>query len=93
MTAVLLDSRKMGSGGWVFLKEDGLALQVSGMLSGDRVGVAIHPQGEELFIAENSTLLLPEGVVRLRATHYEAVQRESGGVCIDLVRSNGHLNP
>lgn len=92
MTAVLLNSRKVGAVGWVFLRGDNLSLHASGMKDGDELSILTHPSGGELSIVADGTYPLPVGVKRIKALHVFAVERDEGGVNLDVVRNNGHPN-
>lgn len=89
MTVVLLDSRKIGSSAWVYVKR-ARGIEVDGMEIGDLLHLIFEFQdriGEELFIEENGSFPLPPGTVRLRAEHTRVseIARKNGGVSVDLI--------
>lgn len=92
MTAVLLDSKRVGSGGWIYLREDRGVIRFNGLLGGDLLSVDFYPAGKELSVDEDGTFPIPEGTERLKVHHLEAAIREVGGVNVDLVRTNGYPN-
>ncbi len=85
MTAVLLQSNKMGLTGWVCLRR-GNRLAVSGMEDGDGLFAFFKPQGEELSIVEDGNFPFPAEAEHVRIEHIFLGVRESGGVNVDLVR-------
>jgi len=85
MTAVLLDSVKVGITGW-FSSRRGNGLKVLGMEDGDRLLVACQPGEEELSVEEDGLLRLPSGVQYVQVQHMMVAERKNGGVCVDLIR-------
>lgn len=86
MTAILLDSVKVGSSSW-FAARRGNGLKIQGMEDGDRLLVMFDPAiGEVPSIAEDGYFRLPEGVEYVMIEHSEVAARKNGGVCVDLVR-------
>ncbi len=86
MTAVLLQSTKIGSTGWICLRR-GNRLKVLGIEDGDRLLANFKPQGEELSIVEDGVFPFPAEAEHVQLQHAEAGSRENGGgVNVDLVR-------
>ncbi len=85
MTAVLLQSNKIGSTGWICLRR-GNRLKVLGIEEGDRLLASFKPQGEELSIVEDGNFPFPAEAEHVLIEHQVASERESGGVNVDLVR-------
>ncbi len=86
MTAVLLQSVKKGSTGWICLRR-GNRLQVSGMEEGDRLTASFIPPGEELSIVEDGCFSFPAEAEHVQLEHQELASRENGGgVNVDLVQ-------
>ena len=86
MTAVLLQSNKIGSTGWISLRR-GNHLEVLGIEDGDRLYAIFKPQGDPLFIDENGVFPLPSEAEHVQLEHRESAKRENGGgVNVDLVR-------
>lgn len=86
MTAVLLQSNRVGLTGWICLRR-GNCLQVSGIEAGDSLMAFFKPQGEELSIDEDGYFFFPPEAEHVLVEHQELGQRESGGgVNVDLIR-------
>ena len=89
MTAVLLQSNKIGSTGWISLRR-GNYLRVQGMERGDWLNAFFLPQGESLSIVEDGLFLLPSGAEHVRVEHSElSLRGNGGGVNVDLTRVKG----
>ncbi len=84
MTAILLDSIRIGSTSW-FATRRGNGLEVQGMEEGDRLLVSFQPDAS-LSVEEDGIFRLPDGVEMVSVEHVEAATRENGGVCVDLVK-------
>lgn len=86
MTAVLLQSNKIGSTGWICLRR-GNRLKVRGIEDGDRLLANFKPQCEELSIVEDGVFIFPAEAEHVQLQHAEAGPRENGGgVNVDLVQ-------
>ncbi|MGD9631358.1 MAG: hypothetical protein AB7V18_19135 [Pyrinomonadaceae bacterium] len=87
MTAVLLESRRLGSTGWIAVR-DGHALSVSGMEEGDRLMASFLPEEEGLLIEASGRFPLPASAKFVQVIHQEVATRVSkvGGVCVDIIR-------
>jgi hypothetical protein len=86
MTAVLLQSNKMGLTGWICLRR-GNRLEVSGMEDGDGLYAYFKPRGRALSIAADGFFSFPPEAEHVRIEHRFLGARENGGgVNIDLVR-------
>lgn len=85
MTAILLDSVKVGSTSW-FPTRRGNCLQVQGMEEGDVLLCTFAPERDPLSVAEDGFFQLPKGVEMVSVEHVEVAARKNGGVCVDLVR-------
>lgn len=86
MTAVLLQSNKIGSTGWISLRR-GNSLEVLGMTEGDRLVAGFIPSGEKLSIAEDGVFTLPTEAELVQIEHTQLGVRENGGgVNIDLIK-------
>ena len=86
MTAILLQSNKIGSTGWICLRR-GNRLKVRGVEDGDRLMASFKPQGKDLSIAEDSLFPFPPEAEHVLIEHYEVANRKNGGgVNVDLVK-------
>lgn len=87
MTAVLLQSRKLGTTGWIAVR-GGHALAVSGMEEGDKLKASFLPEEEGLLIEASGRFPLPAGVKFVQVIHLEAATRVSkvGGVSVDIIQ-------
>ncbi len=86
MTAVLLQSNKMGQTGWVCLRR-GNRLEVSGMEDGDGLFAYFKPNGKPLSIVEDGFFSFPDEAEHVRIEHRFLGARENGGgVNVDLVK-------
>ena len=86
MTAVLLQSVKKGSTGWICLRR-GNRLQVSGMEEGGRLRASFIPPGEELSIDEDGYFPFPAEAEHVQLEHMDLGSRANGnGVNVDLVQ-------
>lgn len=86
MTAVLLQSNKMGLTGWICLRR-GNRLEVSGIEDGDSLTAFFKPQGEELSIDEDGCFPFPAEAEHVQLQHGKVGARQNGGgVNVDLVR-------
>ena len=86
MTAVLLQSNKIGSTGWICLRR-GNRLKVLGIEDGDRLLANFKPQGEELSIVEDGVFPFPAEAEHVQLLHESVGARQNGGgVNVDLVR-------
>lgn len=86
MTAVLLQSNKIGSTGWISLRR-GNNLKVLGIEDGDELLASFKPPGSKLFIAEDGCFPLPPEAEHVQLEHIKIGQRANGGgVNVDLVR-------
>jgi len=86
MTAILLQSNKIGSTGWICLRR-GNRLKVRGVEEGDGLFAHFKPQGEALSIDEDGLFPFPSEAEHVRVEHRFIVNRKNGGgVNVDLVR-------
>lgn len=81
MTAVLLDSRKNGSSGWVSIRTN-THLKAEGIQAGDALRLHFKPEGE-LSVDEDGIFPIPQGVEFVRVEHIIA---NGNGVSVDLLR-------
>lgn len=84
MTAVLLDSVKLGSTSW-FPTRRGNGLEVQGMEEGDRILCKFRPD-DSLSVEEDGIFRLPAECEMVQVEHVTVASRKNGGVCVDLVR-------
>lgn len=86
MTAILLQSNKMGLTGWISLKR-GNRLEVSGIEDGDGLFAYFKPQGKPLSIVEDGFFSFPSEAEHVRIEHrFLGGRSNGGGVDVDLVR-------